>query len=170
MANTITLRGYFGFKEAFDVATPTATSWYAGQLFKLTSIPSGKDADYYVALQTSSGSAVLGVALENSAEASTAVAGMTHPSGSKVTILHGHSRFEIVNGATTKCYEQGSTLGNVESASLMDLLYCSAASKWTTLVAAGARNAPVDLPHPIGFITKVPSASNSYTLGVVLFG
>jgi len=107
MANSITLRGFFGYKEAFSVATPTSTSWYAGQLFKLTSIPSGTDADYYVALQTTSGSAVLGVALENAADASTAVAGMTHPSGSKVTILHGHSRFEIVNG---ECQPYGSTL------------------------------------------------------------
>lgn len=167
MANSITLNGIFGVKESFSVATPSATTWYAGQLFKLTSIPSGTDADYYVALQTTSGAAVLGVALDEAADYSTAVAGMQQPSGAKVTILHGHSRFEIVNGSTTKCYEQGSTKGNMESASLMDLVYCSAAGKFTNLKGVVL---PTLDPQPIGFVTKVPASSNNYTLGVVLFG
>ena len=167
MANSITLRGIFGVKESFSVATPSSTSWYAGQLFKFTAVPSTVDASYYVALQTTSGAAVLGVALDEAADYSTAVAGMQHPSGAKVTILHGHSRFEIVNGSTTKCYEQGSTAGNMESASLMDLVYCSAAGKFTNL--KGVILPTLD-PQPIGFVTKVPSSANNYTLGVVLFG
>jgi len=158
MANSVTLKGFFGPKEAYSVAAPSAGDWYAGQLFKLTSIPSGTDADYYVAVNDSSGSAVLGVALENASDASSPVYGMTHPSGSKVTILHGHSKFEIVNAAGTKCYED-----DVESASLMDLLYCSGNGKWSTFQGSSS-------PHAIGFVTRVPSASNSYTLGVVLFG
>jgi len=165
MANSITLNGIFGVKESFSVATPSATSWYAGQLFKFTSIPTGTDAKYYVALQTTSGAAVLGVALDEAADYSTAVAGMQQPSGAKVTILHGHSRFEIVNGSTTKCYEQGSTLGNMESASLMDLVYCSAHGKFTPLKGVAGSTALA-----IGFVTRVPSSANNYTLGVVLFG
>lgn len=173
MANTITLKGHFGVKQSFNVAStynsttglyaPT-NSWYAGQLFVISTASTSR-VDEYVAVCSTSGSAVLGVALEGSADASTAVAGMAHPSGSKVTILHGHSKFEIQNGASTKCYEQDPGItGNVEGASLMDLLYCSANGKFTDLKAAGST------PHPIGYITKVPSSSNSYTLGVVLFG
>lgn len=167
MANTITLRGIFGVKESFSVATPSATAFYAGQLFKMTAIPSGVDADYYVALQTTSGAAVLGVALDNAADYSTAVAGMQHPSGAKVTILHGHSRFEIQCGSTTKCYEQGSTKGNMESAALMDLVYCSANGNFTNLKGVAK---PVLDPQPIGFVTNVPTSANNYTLGIVLFG
>lgn len=173
MANTITLKGTFGTKQAFPVAStyntttglyaPTAT-WYAGQLFVVSTAATSL-VDDIVSVCSTSGSAVLGVALEDSADASTAVAGMAHPSGSKVTILHGHSKFEIQCGSTTKCYEQDpGILGDTEGASLMDLLYCSATGKFTPLKAPGTT------PHPIGYITKVPSASNSYTLGVVLFG
>jgi hypothetical protein len=167
MANTITLKGIFGVKESFNVATPGATAFYAGQLFKVTAIPSTSAADMYVALQTTSGAAVLGVALDNAADYSTAIAGMQTPSGAKVTILHGHSRFEIVSEAATKCYEQGSTAGNMESASLMDLLYCSANGKFTNLKGGSVAHSD---PHAIGFVTKVPTSANNYTLGVVLFG
>lgn len=169
MANTITLDGIFGVKESFSVATPASTAFYAGQLFKITAIPSTSAAKYYVALQTSSGAAVLGVALDNAADYTTAVAGMQQPSGAKVTILHGHSRFEIQSDSTTKCYEQGSTKGNMESASLMDLLYCSTNGKFTNLVSPTAGGVDVP-PQPIGFVTKVPTSANNYTLGVVLFG
>jgi len=167
MANSIALKGIFGVKESFSVATPSATSWYAGYLFKMTSVPSTVNADYYVALQTTSGAAVLGVALDEAADYTSTVSGMQQPSGAKVTILHGHSRFEIQNGSTTKCYEQGSTAGNMESASLMDLVYCSANSKFTNLKGV---TLPTLDPQPIGFVTKVPSSANNYTLGVVLFG
>jgi len=176
-------KGFFGIKQTFNVAStavggdpynsnqiPTGT-WYAGNLFKLSTAATGigNGVDAYVAINDSSGSAIMGVALENSADATTAVAGMSQPSGSKVTILHGHSEFEIVHGTGVKTYEQGSTLGNVESASLMDLLYSSANGKWTNLVSVAAGGVDVP-PIPIGFVTKVPSAGNSYTLGVVLFG
>lgn len=181
--STITLRGFFGVKQTFNVASaavggdpydsnqlPTGT-WYAGNLFVISTAGTnlGNGVAPYVSVASTSGSAIIGVALENSADASTAVAGMSQPSGSKVTILHGHSQFEIVHGTGTKTYEQGSTLGNMESASLMDKLYCSALGKWTNLVghAASTTDAP---PVPIGFVTKIPSASNQYTLGVVLFG
>jgi hypothetical protein len=179
----VVLKGFFGVKQTFNVASsavggdpynsnqiPTGT-WYAGNLFVISTASTGigNGVDAYVSLASSSGSAIMGVALENSADATTAVAGMSQPSGSKVTILHGHSEFEIVHGTGTKTYEQGTTLGNMESASLMDLLYTSANGKWTNLVspAAGGTDVP---PIPIGFVTKIPSAGNSYTLGVVLFG
>jgi len=181
----VVIRGFFGFKQSFNVASaavggdpynsnqiPTGT-WYAGQLFKLsaqsTSNRLGIGIDAYVAVNDSSGSAIMGVALENSADATTAIAGMSQPSGSKVTLLHGHSEFEIVHGSGVKTYEQGSTLGNVESATIMDLLYSSTNGKWTNLISptAGGVDTP---PKPIGFVTKVPSASNNYTLGVILFG
>ncbi len=179
----VVLKGFFGIKQVFNVAStavggdpynsnqvPTGT-WYAGNLFKLSTASTGigNGVDAYVAINDSSGSAIMGVALENSADATTAVAGMSQPSGSKVTILHGHSEFEIVHGTGTKTYENGSTLGNVESASLMDVLYASANGKWTNLVSPAAGGVDVP-PMPIGFVTKVPSAGNSYTLGVVLFG
>lgn len=173
----VVVRGFFGVKQTFNVASsaiggdpcnsnqlPVGT-WSAGQLFKLSEAAGSTDA--YVALNDVSGSAVMGVAMENSADAATAVAGMSQPSGSKVTLLHGHSEFEIT-GTSGEVYEQG-ILGDTEGASLMDLLYTSVNGKWTPLVssAAGGVDTP---PIPIGFVTKVPSAANSYTLGVVLFG
>lgn len=181
MANKLVVRGFFGIKQTFNVATtvtsgvnlPTNT-WYAGNLFKIstasTSIGNGVDA--YVALSTVSGSAVIGVAMENSADASTAVAGMSHPSGSKVTILHGHSEFEMTAASATEArriYEYQAPLGTMESAGLMSLLYVSTNGKWTNIVghAASTTDAP---PVPIGFVTKTPTAANSYTLGVILFG
>jgi len=183
MAGQIKLKGYFGIKQTFNVASaaiggtpynsnqaPTGT-WYAGNLFVLSTAGTdvGNGVAPYVSLCSTSGSAIMGVALENSADYTSAVSGMSQPSGSKVTLLHGHSEFEIIHGTATKTYEQGTTLGNMESASLMDLLYASAAGKWTNLVshAASGVDAP---PIPLGFVTRVPSAGNSYTLGVVLFG
>ncbi len=186
MANKLVVRGFFGIKQTFNVASaavggdpydsnqlPTGT-WYAGNLFVISTSSTGigNGVDAYVSIASTSGSAVMGVAMENSADASTAVAGMSQPSGSKVTILHGHSEFEMTAASATEArriYEQGSTLGNMESASLMDLLYVSTNGKFTNLVshAASGVDAP---PVPVGFVTKVPTAGNSYTLGVVLFG
>jgi len=186
MANKLVVRGFFGIKQTFNVASaavggtpynsnqlPTAT-WYAGNLFVVSTASTtiGNSVDAYVSKCSSSGSAIIGVAMENSADASTAVAGMSQPSGSKVTILHGHSEFELTAASATEAryiYEQGSTKGNMESASLMDLVYASADGKFTNLVghAASTTDAP---PQPIGFVTKIPSAGNSYTLGVILFG
>jgi hypothetical protein len=186
MANKLVVRGFFGIKQTFNVASaaiggdpynsnqlPTGT-WYAGNLFVISTASTGigNGVDPYVSIASTSGSAVMGVAMENSADASTAVAGMSQPSGSKVTILHGHSEFEMTAASATEArriYEQGSTQGNMESASLMDLLYVSTNGKFTNLVshAASGVDAP---PVPIGFVTKVPTAGNSYTLGVVLFG
>ena len=187
MANKLVIRGFFGIKQTFNVASaaiggdpynsnmlPTAT-WYAGNLFVVSTEASGRcinGVDAYVSKCSTSGSAIIGVAMENSADASTAVAGMSQPSGSKVTILHGHSEFEMTAASQTEArniYEQGSTAGNMESASLMDLVYSSANGKFTNLVghAASTTDAP---PQPVGFVIKVPSSGNSYTLGVILFG
>ena len=160
MANTLKLKGFFGRKQAFNVSSATVTTgWYAGQLFRLdspTSQPSYQDE--YVELQTTAGGNIMGVAMENSTDVTSAVYGMYQPSSSKVTLLHGHSKFEIVNASATKCYETG-----VESAYVMDSLFCSANGKYTVLSGSSAA-------HPVGFITKVPKAGNSYTLGIVLFG
>jgi len=165
MANTITLRGHFGVKQSFNVAStyssttglyaPTA-SWVAGQLF-IISAASTSLIDEYVSKCSTSGSAVLGVALENSADASTAVAGMAHPSGSKVTILHGHSKFEVKNGSANGCYESEID----ENTPLMTKLYASSNGKFAKTAGSGIA---------IGFLTKAPSAANDYTFGVVLFG
>lgn len=181
--SSITFKGYFGIKQTFNVASaaiggtpynsnqkPTGT-WYAGNLFVISTAGTniGNGVAPYVSVCSTSGSAIMGVALENSADYTLAVSGMSQPSGSKVTLLHGHSEFEIVHGTGTKTYEQGSTLGNMEGANLMDLVYASALGKWTNLVSEAG--ATTDSPAiPIGFVTKVPSAGNSYTLGVVLFG
>jgi len=165
MANTITLKGHFGVKQSFNVASTYSTStglfaptnsWVAGQLFVI-SAASTSLVDEYVAVASTSGSAVLGVALENSTDASTAVAGMAHPSGSKVTILHGHSKFEVKNGAANACYEPEID----ENTPLMTLLYASSNGKFAKTAGNG---------HAIGYLTKAPSASNGYTIGVVLFG
>ncbi len=188
MANKLVVRGFFGYKQTFNVASaavggtpynsnqiPTAT-WYAGNLFVISTASTtvGNGVDAYVSLASSSGSAVLGVAMENSADASTAVAGMSQPSGSKVTILHGHSEFEMTAGSATEArriYEYAAPLGTMESASLMDLLYVSTNGKWTNIGGYISKTGGTDtLPIPIGYVIKVPSASNSYTLGVVLFG
>ena len=105
MANTITLDGFFGVKEAFHVSDPDVTTgWQRGQLFIVTgSGTSGTGTlkgaapsrGLFVGLATTSGSAIAGMALDSSADNATTVAGMQHPSGSKVTILHGHSSFFI---------------------------------------------------------------------------
>jgi hypothetical protein len=181
MANKLVVRGFFGIKQTFNVATtvtegvnlPTNT-WYAGNLFVISTASTtiGNGVDAYVSKCSTSGSAIMGVAMENSADASTAVAGMSQPSGSKVTILHGHSEFEMTAASATegrRIYEYAAPLGTMESASLMDLLYVSVNGKWTNTVghAASTTDAP---PKPIGFVMKVPTAGNSYTLGVVLFG
>ena len=174
----VVVRGYFGVKQTFNVASsaiggdpynsnmlPTGT-WAAGNLFKIctaaTNIGNGVDA--FVELNDGSGSAIMGIAMENSSDASTAVAGMSQPSGSKVTILHGHSEFEIT-GTSGEVYEQDpGVTGDMEGASIMDLVYASITGKFTDLVCPGTS------PLALGFVTKVPSAANSYTLGVVLFG
>lgn len=166
----VVIKGFFGVKQAFNVAStavggnpynsnqvPTGT-WSAGQLFKLASVPSEVDADYFAALNDVSGSAIMGVALDNSSDALTAVAGMSQPSGSKVTLLHGHSEFEIT-GDQYEVYEP-----EVESASIMDTLYASPNGKFASF------NAEAGESQAIGFVTRVPAAENSYTLGVVLFG
>ncbi|MEA3342185.1 MAG: hypothetical protein U9R15_19645 [Chloroflexota bacterium] len=163
----VVVKGFFGVKQTFNVASsaiggdpynsnqaPTGT-WSAGNLFGISTASDGIDA--YVSLNSVSGSNVMGVAMENSADALTAVAGMSQPSGSKVTLLHGHSEFEIT-GSQYEVYEP-----EVESASLMDTLYASPNGKFASFNADVA-------PAAIGFITKVPAAGNSYTLGVVLFG
>ena len=179
MANTLKMKGTFGMKQTFNVASTYSTTtglyapdatWYAGYLFGIGTA-STSIADAIVVAISASGSAVMGCAMEDSADATTAVAGMAQPSGSKVTLLHGHSVFEIVNGSTTKCYEQGSTLGNMESASLMDLVYASAAGKWTDLLSDAASGAQTNIPPlPLGFVTKAPTAANSYTFGISMFG
>jgi len=160
MANTIKMKGFFGRKQSFNVTSATITTgWVAGQLFRLdspTSQPSYQDE--YVELQSTPGGNIMGVALENSTDATSPVYGMSQPSSSKCTLLHGHSKFEIVNGASGACYES-----TVASAYVMDSLFCSVNGKFTVLSGSSAA-------HPVGFITKVPKAGNSYTLGVVLFG
>ena len=173
----VVVRGFFGIKQSFNVASaavggdpynsnmlPTGT-WSAGNLFKISAAATGvgNGVDAYVALNDGSGSAIMGIAMENSSDAATAVAGMSQPSGSKVTILHGHSEFEIT-GTSGEVYEQGANLGDMEGASIMDLVYASAAGKFTNTVCPGTS------PLALGFVTKVPAAANSYTLGVVLFG
>lgn len=170
--NTLRLRGFFGTKESYNVTAATVTTgWYAGQLFKISTASTTIAGDF-VALQTTSGSATIGMAMENSSDvAGTPALGMSQPSGSKVTLLRGPAKFEIACTSTTLPYEQGSTKGNMQSASLMDLLYVSAAGKFTNLYfkAAPGGNVTAD-PRPIGFVTKVPTPSNGYTFGVYLFG
>jgi len=184
MANTVIMNGFFGVKQAFWVSDPDVTTgWYAGQLFKVDSIgTSGTgtlkgavvDRGPFVALNASSGAAIAGVALENSSDASTAVAGMAHPSGSKVTILHGHSSFHVTFGGTTTSATTRQSTGapwevEVESASLMDTLYASANGKYCSFVG-GAAVTQDTIPQAIGYISQVPAAGNDWTLGVVLFG
>ena len=184
MANTLILNGYFGVKQAFHVGDPDVTTgWYAGQQFKIDSIGlSGAAAlkgavtskGPFVGLNDTSGAAIAGVAMENSSDASTAVAGMAHPSGSKVTILHGHSSFKIDFGGTATSAATRQTTGapwevDVESASLMDTLFSSANGKFCVTTGGIAVAADI-VNHPVGYLTQVPTAANSWTLGVVLYG
>lgn len=190
MANTVILSGYFGVKQAYWVSDPDVTTgWYAGQLFKVDSIGSSGAAALkgasasrgpFVGLNDSSGAAITGIALENSSEQSTAVAGMAHPSGSKVTILHGHSTFSIKYGGTATTALLRNTGGapwepDVESGTLMDLLYASANGKFCTFLGGTQTGiyAAIDAstpPIPVGYLSQVPAAANSWIMGVVLFG
>ena len=171
--NTLKLKGFFGVKETYNVTAATVTTgWYAGQLFKLSTAATSIAGDF-VALCSTSGSATIGMAMENSSDvAGTPALGMSQPSGSRVTLLRGPAKFEIVCTSTTKPYEHGSTKGNMEAGALMDLLFVSANGKFTNhygTQAGTAGHTTID-PQPIGFVTKVPTPSNGYTFGVYLFG
>ncbi len=184
MANTLTLNGYFGVKQAFHVSDPViATGWYSGYLFDIASIGvSGAGvlkgavgaSGPFVGLNSTSGAAITGVAMENSSDESSAVAGMAHPSGSKVTILHGHSTFFVDFGGTATSITTRITTGapwevEIESASLMDILYASANGRFCSFVG-GATADQDTIKHGIGHCTQVPTSSNSWTLGVTLYG
>ncbi len=184
MANVLTLNGYFGVKQSFHISDPDITTgWTEGQLFVIESIgTSGADTlkgatpskGPFVGLNAASGGAISGVALEGSDEESTAVAGMSHPSGSKVTLLHGHSSFFIVYQGTEKTgTSRARTLdgapweADLEAGSLMDPLYASANGKFSAF--GGLSTFGVN--HIIiGHMTQVPAAANSWTIGVVLYG
>ena len=176
----IDIKGYFAWKDSMKVtAAAITTGWYAGQCFKVSD-GSGDDLSHdEVALQTSAGGLVYGIAMESSSEASSAVAGMNIPSSSKVTILHGHSKFEInhkaevVAGSSVRAYA-----ADVATADQGALLYSDAGGKLTTtpnavsgsMVPGSQITAGPTLILPVGYITKVPTLANNYTLGLILFG
>lgn len=178
----VALKGYFAWKDSMKVtAAAITTGWYAGMLFKVSE-GSGDDLSHdEVALQTTAGGLVYGLALDNSSDASTAVAGMNIPSSSKVTLLHGHSKLEINHKAEVLAGSARTGYApDVEAADQGALLYCSAAGKLTTtptpisgsalpyINGAGMIAAPMFMP--VGFVTKVPILANNWTLGLVLFG
>ncbi len=184
MANTLTLNGYFGVKQAFHVSDPVITTgWYAGYLFNIASIGvSGAGSlkgavgshGPFVGLNASSGAAIVGVAMENSSDESTAIAGMAHPSGSKVTLLHGHSTFFVDFGGTATSQTTRIATGapwevEIESASLMDVLYASANGRFCAAVGGGAADQD-SIKQRVGHCTQVPASANSWTLGVTLYG
>ena len=177
----INSKGYFAWKDSMKVtAANITTGWYAGMLFTV-SAGSGDDLSHdEVGLQTSAGGIVYGLALDNSSEAvTTNVAGMNPPSASKVTLLHGHSKFEInhkaevLAGSSVRCYEPDVALATVGA-----LLYCSSNGKLTIAKAVVSGSieprlqitAGPTLIIPVGFVTKVPILANNWTLGLVLFG
>ena len=179
----IVLKGYFAWKDSMKVTAATITTgWSAGMCFKVSD-GSGDDLSHdEVALQTTAGGIVYGLALESSSEAATAVAGMNIPSSSKVTILHGHSKLEISHKAEvlagTATAAVKAYAPDVESADQGTLLYCSSQGKLTTtpnavsgsMVPASQITAGPTLIVPVGFVTKVPVLANNWTLGLVLFG
>lgn len=176
----ITLKGYFAWKDSMKVTAATITTgWYAGQLFKV-SAGSGDDLSHdEVALQTTAGGVIYGLALDSSSEASGTVAGMNAPSSSKVTILHGHSKLEINHKAEVLASSSVRAYApDVEDGDPGDLLYCSSQGKLTrtpnavsgSMVPGSQITAGPTLIMPVGFITKVPILANNWTLGLVLFG
>ena len=188
MANVLTLRGFFGNKQSFWVTPSTVTTgWYAGQLFKVASVgaayvaggsytgaPVGRGP--FVSLNAASGAAIAGVAMEGSADVSTAVSGMTNASGSMVTLLWGPSSFSVRYGGTATTAKLRQTGGcpwepGVESASLMATLFASVNGKFASdnprSIHGTFTNAAE--PVPIGYLSEVPAATNSWTMGVVLF-
>ena len=189
MANTITLDGFFGVKQAFHVSDPDVTTgWERGQLFIVTgSGTSGTGTlkgaapskGLFVGLADTSGSSIAGMALDSSADNATTVAGMQHPSGSKVTVLHGHSSF-FIRYAGTVTVNSGARVADgapweielEDAGAIMDLLYTSANGKFATFVGGSQREgiATSAPPTAIGHLTQVPSAANSFTMGVVLYG
>lgn len=180
----IKLSGYFGWKESMKVSSASISSgWLEGQCFKLGSGAGDAYSANEVTLNDAGGQIVYGIALDGSVDHSTAVAGMHIPSASKVTILHGHSKFEIdhaaeVAASTTTAAYMAYEKAACESASVYDLLYTNASGKLTTTpfvyrTSAGSASGSTiyDTPHfPCGLVTKVPVAANNYTLGVLLFG
>jgi len=186
MSNTVILKGFFGNKQSFWVTPATIlTGWQAGQLFKISSATGqayvaspqylGAEASRgpFVALNSTSGACIAGVALESSADAALAVSGMQNASGSMVTLLWGPSSFFIRSNDTTAinrryyaCYE-----ANVPSATLMDPLYASSNGRFSTFVGGALKAGIFDSiqPNPIGYVSQVPAVTNSWTLGVVLF-
>ncbi len=169
----IQLKGYFGWKESMKVTAATVTTgWLTGQCFKLAAGAGDPYSANEVQLCDTGGELVYGIALDSSADHATSnVSGMNIPSASKVTILHGHSKFEIDHAAEvaagtfaagTCAYEYGNTF------TLNGLLYTNASGKLTST--------PTPYPSgsyqimPVGFCSQVPIAANNWTLGVVLFG
>ena len=93
-----------------------------------------------------------------------------------MTLLHGHSSFFVsydgllvATGASTARVADGAPWDiHVEAASLMDLLYAGSSAKFSTAFLASDLAAVVR--QPIGYLSQVPSATNNWTMGVVLFG
>ena len=189
MANELILNGYFGVKQSFHVSDPNVTTgWFAGQLFKIDSIGlSGAAAlkgattskGPFVGLNATSGAMITGVAMENSSDVTTAISGMQQPSGSKVTLLHGHSSFILeYNGTATPSAALGQTAWAAAgipweydvhaSGALMDPLFASANGKFC-VTTGGMAVSQDSVKHPIGHIWQVPTLANSWQLGVVLY-
>jgi len=137
-----------GIKETYEVAAATVTTgWKTGQLF-------GLDASRKAVFSADYGAdKALCVAIDPSTDLS------TPPTGSLITGLHGSATLyithavEVAKSDSTRVYES-----DVESGAVGDLLYASANLLWTTSSTGSAK----------GSLIEVPSAANSYRLGIML--
>ena len=173
----IKMKGYFGIKESMKVASATVTTgWLAGECFELSAGAGNPYSADEVDKCDAAADKVYGIALDSSANVASAQYGMTQPSASKVTILHGHSKFEIDHaaeitaGTTTAAYLAYDSIAML-TATVNDYLFTNASGK-LTIVATPTSGAAIGGAHfqPVGIVTKVPVLGNSYTLGVLMFG
>jgi len=138
-----------GIQETGQVSAATITTgWTAGQFFQ-------DNAGGLVSLATAQHAAVYVVQ-----DATTELS--APPTGSLVTLIHGtgtlyvdHSA-EVAASSAVRAYES-----DVLTASVGAPLYCSANSKWTGTAYGSTGSVK-------GILKQIPSASNNYTIGIVL--
>lgn len=134
-------------KDSYPVAAATITTgWKPGQAFKFNTTGD--------AVILAAGDATMFIGIDASTEVTTS------PTGSLVTAIYGagtkfvidHSA-EVLASDATRAYES-----DVPSAALNADLYISTDSKWSTTATGSVK----------GKLYQIPTAANSYGMGVIL--
>lgn len=144
LMNRVFAKDTFNVDSSLAVGS-TSTAWKAGQFFQLNSLGNAVVA-------VTDGAMFMGVDLptEVSSPPTGSVLTGIYGIGSKVFISHAT---EVAAGDSTRAYNT-----TCESGSNSALLYVDSSGKLTTSVTGSAK----------AIMIQVPSAANSYTIGVIL--